>query len=153
MHNKDRNWCGAIILLRNHPGTFTISFSFNSSPQHFERNTMKYLHFWHISRRIFQSAWAALQILLNILSTVPGIFAKSAASGGKAAGKPAGLAKLRNISLISSLFGPNLTHRYSTGEISTWWRVLRCGLLRGESRVMHFRSLTLIPNLISIWGV
>ena len=29
MHNKDRNWCGAIILLRNHPGTFTISFSFN----------------------------------------------------------------------------------------------------------------------------
>ena len=37
--------------------------------------------------------------------SIPRIFAKSAASGGKAAGKPAGLAKLGKISLICSLFG------------------------------------------------
>ena len=72
----------------------------NLSPQHFPWNTIKYLQFWQISRRIFLSAWAALQILLNILSPVPGIFAKSAASSGKAAGKPAGLAKLSNISPV-----------------------------------------------------
>ena len=77
----------------------------NLSPQHFPWNTIKYLQFWQISRRIFLSAWAALQILLNILSAVPGIFAKSAASSGKAAGKPAGLAKLSNISPVYLLPG------------------------------------------------
>ena len=92
----------------------------NLSPQHFPWNTIKYLQFWQISRRIFLSAWAALQILLNILSAVPGIFAKSAASSGKAAGKPAGLAKLSNISPVYLLPGTGYWQLKSNPKSEEW---------------------------------